>query len=170
MSTPSVQHLHAELETDAGLEGEILDGMARTLFLLAYADFVDREIEDDNPVDDLPRPGGGEDWDDYAPETPATAKEAASSAAIQLGNANGCGLPELYRRATAACEAGGCEKRTHTPAGFGSDLAMMVTGTGVCWFDDHADFPLSTDFYFEYHVFDRAEAGLKEAADDSQDS
>jgi hypothetical protein len=153
-------------DKDAEVEGEILDGMARTLFLLAYADFVEREIEDGHDVDDLPRPGGGEDWDDLAPETPLSAREAATTASIQLCGQNGCALPELYRRATAACEDAGVTARRnhekHTPEAFGSDLAMMVTGQGVSWFDDHARFPLDASLHFEFHVFDRAEAGLKE--------
>jgi hypothetical protein len=166
-ATPSVELLHAELASDESLEGEILDGMARTLFLLAYADFVEREIEDGNNVDDLPRPGGGEDWDDYAPETPLSAREAATTAAIALCGQNGCALPELYRRAMIACGDARCQRaKEHTPEAFGSDLAMMVTGQGVSWFDDHARFPLHSSLYFEFCIGDRVEAGLKEPSDE----
>ncbi len=68
----------------------IRDAMARTLWLMAYADWADNEQnggdedegegdedEDEGEEFDIARPGGGEDWDDYAPETPLAAVQAA---------------------------------------------------------------------------------------------
>lgn len=52
---------------------EVLEAMARTLWVSAYADWADSE----EAPEDIERPGGGEDWADYAPETPIAAQQAA---------------------------------------------------------------------------------------------
>ncbi len=140
---------------------EIIEAIGRNLFVQAYADFIEREFEGDEEVEDitdLPRPGPGEDWSDFAPETPAAASATALKAAESIERLNGCDLEALYSRATAACRAEprGCEARTHTPEGFGSDLGMMLTGTGVSWFDDHANFPLKVP-HVELHIFSLAD-------------
>ena len=62
----------------------ILDSMARTLWLLAYADWADRREEEGEDEDaegggelEVARPGPGGDWDGHAPETPLAAIQAA---------------------------------------------------------------------------------------------
>ena len=149
------------------MRAQIMDAIARNLFVQAYADFLEREAEGDETTEDLtdlPRPGCGEDWDDFAPETSEAARGMARTAAASIERLNGCDLAVLFVRATEACEAhpGVCKSRTHTTEGFGSYLGMMVTGTGVSWFDDHAMFPLKVPDV-EFHIFSRdeltAEAG-----------
>ncbi len=66
-------------------EDIIRDAMARTLWVMAYANWV--EDQEDVGIDEgvdrewrwLARPGGGEDWDSYTPETPIAAEQAAGA-------------------------------------------------------------------------------------------
>jgi hypothetical protein len=149
------------------LRDEIIGAIARNLFVQAYADFTQREPDGDDvreDLSDLPRPSAGEDWDDHAPETSEAARATARKAAESIERLSDCDLAELFVRATEACETppGVCKSRTHTAEGLGSYFAMMLTGTGVSWFDDHARFPLMMPSV-ELHIFSRdeltAEAG-----------
>jgi hypothetical protein len=146
---------------------EIIGAIARNLFVQAYADFIQYEPDGDDDredLSDLPRPRAGEDWWDHAPETSGAAKATARQVAESIERLNGGDLADLFVRATEACETPPCvcKSRTHTAEGFGSYFAMMLTGTGVSWFDDHARFPLMMPSV-EFHIFSRdeltAEAG-----------
>ncbi len=61
----------------------IIESMARTIWLMAYADWAERVAEDEeNETSDyegpeIARPEGGQDWDDFAPKTPLGATQAA---------------------------------------------------------------------------------------------
>src|SRR5690242_5832751 len=150
---------------------EIIEAMARTLFVLAYADFIERSEDDDNEESDedlsgLPRARGGEDWCDVAPATSGAALATAERAVMALERLNGCSLETIFARATAACVGATprkCRSR-HDPEHFGSDLGMMLAQTGVSWFDDHAMFPLRVPSV-EFHILCRADLT---AAEDEQ--
>lgn len=140
------------------IRDEIIEAMARNLHVQAYADYMD-EAECDEDRSDLDRACGGQDWDDHSPETTQAAKDAAAEYAVRIeAMNNGWPLDRLYASATLECSIhGGCTKRHHSPEHFGSDLGMMLTGTGVSWSDDHARTgePKTPDI--EFHYFSRAE-------------
>jgi|SRR5579859_987847 len=108
---------------------EIVDMMARTLFVTAWAD---REEE-------RGRTYPGQDLMDVAPSTPHRAREAARALASRIEVMNGANLPVLYDR---AIRTPGKHYREPTPRDFGYGLAMQSLGHGVSWFDDHPRFPL----------------------------
>lgn len=62
----------------AEYKAAIREGMARTLWVTAYGDFVEEQRNSKaRGHADLERPGPGEDWEDYAPATPEAAEKAA---------------------------------------------------------------------------------------------
>lgn len=69
---------------------DIVAGAARGLWLSAYADAVERKEETGGaPAEhDQYKPGPGEDWDDYAPETPDVATSAAWTLLRKVGDLN----------------------------------------------------------------------------------
>lgn len=98
-------------------QDEILEPMARTLWLCAYADAVENnEIEG-------PSPGYGEDWDDYAPSTP---DEAWTKAGEILALFNAPTIADRWMEDTGqdVDRSGHC-------------LAMQVLGHGVGLGDDY---------------------------------
>jgi hypothetical protein len=125
------------------MEHEIVEGMARALFVSAYADCVESWEENGGKPEDRPhRCSCGEDWMDYAPPTSTAALDVASMLADQIEKVNCCKLGTLYNRATKACKnhPTHCESRTHTPEYFGHYLAMQALGSGVAWTDNHESF------------------------------
>lgn len=187
------------------LEVEIRGAMARALWVMAWADFVERVREDEgDEYDDRYEewtPGPGDDWDDYAPATPDPLQDTAMSLTQAIAEKNDLAVADggpddveilrnigdmedeekwaardellkqlpyplalLYVRALYADAAedrpdltvryafsgrnSPLQSEQHAgmsparPDEFGSDLAMMGLGTGVSWFDDHANFEL----------------------------
>lgn len=131
--------------SDSTFRDAFLEGAARAFFVMAYANFIEEGHSTDNDLTDeerecrldLPRPGPGEDWYDYAPETPINAYALAGEMWAELQHANGeAGVYSLHARAEAADGA------APDPEKFGRLLAMQYMGTGVSWFDDHATFPI----------------------------
>jgi hypothetical protein len=125
-------------------ESQILEGMARTLWVMAYANFIEGDPPGEQ-YEDLPRPGSGEDWDEVAPETPDAAMQAATALA-ELISSQEMSLPDLYDLAMTVhkgepfefTEEGLDSDHPHdAPSRFGSDLAMGALGSGVDWCDDH---------------------------------
>lgn len=137
---------------------EIVEAMARLLFVCAYADFVE-EPEQKEDVSDLPRPGPGEDWNRYAPTTTDAARRMAAKLAEDIERENGAALPALYRKATETCRNGHCNKGRHNLHEFGSCLAFQALGHGVSWFDDHAEFPLVVPGV-TFYIFSRSDLDL----------
>lgn len=136
------------------MSDKIIEAIARNLFVQAYANFIEDDARTED-VSDLDRPGPGGDWYDHAPETSPAALECARKAAESIERLNGTSLEALFAQATEACKAGRrCQKRTHTPEGFGSALGFILTGTGVSWYDDHEEFPLKIPSV-EFHIFSR---------------
>jgi len=101
---------------DYDTRDEILAGIARALFVSAYA-YAHEEGEIDGP-----RPGPQEDWMDYAPETPLSAKAAAVDLADQVERLNSETLDALWvQNAHAELDS----------QQFGHYLAMQALGHGV---------------------------------------
>lgn len=139
------------------LQNQIVDVMARTLFVCAYANHVeDGEYNDGNGAPCLgcnlfvghavghPRPAGGENWEDYAPETTSEARDAAL---ILLGKIEEKNRINIFALLAMAAKADGMDPYTDDfeyPEGyadeFGAMLAMQALGHGVGWTDNHEDF------------------------------
>lgn len=127
---------------------QIVNKMARTLFVSTYADAIDNdEIQGDAA-------GPGQDWMDVAPATPDRFQNEAWRLVGRIEQLNGMGLICLF---AAACEADKesfeamitryhadalTEADWHYIGEFGHCLAMQSMGHGVSWFDDHEHFEL----------------------------
>lgn len=124
--------------SDSDFRDEWLAGAARAFFVSAYADYVENpdDHEDDGDDEDLPRPGGGGDWYDCAPETPPNAYALAGELWAMLESKNGASVYAIAERAKAA------DGEDPDPNQFGRDLAMEAMGHGVSWFDSHKAFPI----------------------------
>lgn len=136
---------------------KIIDAMARTLHLLAYADAVE------NGTLRGRKPGPGGDWDDVAPKTRREARDFACYLAGQITQMNKKSLLFLVRDAMTA-DAAQYHRTSKSPGAdivyaglienlkneteyqdkylerFGHCLVMESLGHGVGWSDDHADF------------------------------
>lgn len=131
------------------IETNIITAMARTLWLLAWADYQEQVKE--NPL-------RGE-IADQAPETPESVIRYAHYVAGKIHHFTGGKAHDslffTFRealRADALNLVKGDEAITayidkfqdskDLQDRFGHCLAMMVTGQGVSWFDNHEEFPL----------------------------
>lgn len=114
----------------------IMDGAARAFWLCAYADWASEHKD----RTDISRPKPGEDWADYAPETPGVAYFYAGQLMVMLRDKNEVPIEILWRR---ACEADGYDS---DPEDFGHCLAMQAMGHGVSWFDDHEPFEIEIPY------------------------
>lgn len=156
------------------VRSEIIGFFTRTMFIQAYASFVERLHEDDESTDDLPEPGSGEDWANYAPETSRQC-EVECEAFIAEIEAKCGDLDALWIKAGKACNGGPVPGKpwrkcrgNHTVESFGHYLAMQYVGHGVCWNDDHImdlDLPHSEGFM----IFSRSDAGLGEVGSEGGD-
>jgi hypothetical protein len=133
---------------DDGHEDDVLEGVARAIWLTTYADYVM----------ELPRaqqrelgPGQGGNWNDVAPETPPTAMDAARQLVELIEEANEQQIPTLLQQAAAADRKRSIS--TRYAAQFGHYLAMQALGTGTSWFDDHGAFPLKVP-HFQATTYD----------------
>jgi len=122
----------------------IVYGMAKALFVSAYADALDQaEVSYQSGVQ----------FETIAPPVPPQAYADASRLVGMLEQANAAGLYVLYHR---ACVADGDAEDGFGPMFkdrdraelFGHYLAMQSVGHGVSWFDDHAKFDLAFPHYF----------------------
>lgn len=141
------------------IETDIIEYMARTLHVCAYADAHDRgELPEDSPG-----AGAGEDWMDIAPPTSDDARIFAAVLAGRIHEMNGKSLLFLIRDAAAADGADPNNQEVYRSRSgrrgttyaeeFGHCLAMQSLGHGVSWFDDHERFPLRlplVEFYPEF--------------------
>jgi hypothetical protein len=129
----SVEEAEAE-----SFQDDIVEAMARALFVSAWADAEEEEGRSF---------GGGVDLMDVAPKTSAEAKQHAKKLAKQFEQKNGMSLDELLAKAAEADDA---SVDSEYARDFGHYLAMQAMGHGVSWFDDHKKFPLKvpyTEFY-----------------------
>jgi hypothetical protein len=126
-----------------------VDGPLRRAFVRALADNLWHQgwanwAEEHHQL----RPGRIED---QAPSTPKGAHELAERHTKRVEEANGRSILELL------IEAGRADGRHTEPderyaMEFGSDVGMMLAGTGVSWFDDHAEFPLKVPYGGDFLV------------------
>lgn len=139
---------------DANVPYELLDGMARAIWVDVWATEYEEMSAARRKSHGYPASMSGRDYDDYAPETPAWAYEAAEKLCEQFEVENNVdNMLEIIKRAEDA-ERTRSRSAGHTSAiGFipfdggdenllGHYLAMESMGHGVSWFDDHARFPL----------------------------
>lgn len=122
----------------------ILDSMARTIFVCAYADHCDEcDLGEDCEIcGEHGSAGGGQDWMDVAPEgTTPDAMAIAIKMVERFENANNIQLETAYARAAARQNAapGKSYWRAPTRHEFGHCLAMEAMGHGVSWSDSHPD-------------------------------
>jgi hypothetical protein len=134
----------------------VVDGMARALYVTAYADAVENhEIAGSGA-------GAGEDWMDVAPATPDYARDHALMLAGRLAEKNGMSLVCLLYQAGKAdgidTDAKPLEadapywyerresRHVNYAEAFGHYLAMQSLGHGVSWFDNHGRFDLKTPY------------------------
>lgn len=143
------------------LNVHILDGMARTLWVMAWASYADelkeasRRGADPGDLDRLAAleqmgwiAGSGEDWDEVSPDTPKAAMKAAGDLDKLIAESEGIAKEEfplvmLFAQAVEADTGEPLEYDLDDPdledlaRDFGSGLAHMAMGDGVSWFDDH---------------------------------
>lgn len=127
---------------------EIIRAIARTLFLSAYADGVERgEIIGD-------RASGGEDWDDVAPSDvdPAATAHAADLVA-EFERVSGRTIEQAGEE-WERC-GGGSTRRYSSADRFGHCFALESMGHGVGLRDDTSDLPDWVDApYREFSAYD----------------
>ena len=107
------------------MDREILDSMARTLWVNAWADWMEEQGESLR----------GELFS-QAPKTPREAVKAAQSLAKKIESMNGMDMGELWEKASTA---EGRHSSRPDKEDFGYGLAMRSLGHGVAWEDDHPD-------------------------------
>jgi hypothetical protein len=107
---------------------DIRNGMARALWITAYANWADEHAGEPGVV----RATHGADWADVAPETPEAAEEAAAELETLFVAANRVSMADIWRRAKIKTQ-----RETFL---FGHYMAMQALGEGVSWFDDHPEF------------------------------
>jgi hypothetical protein len=124
----------------------IIDGMARALFVQAYADAVEQgEI-------DVAAACMGQDWMDIAPETPKYAYNQAWRLLGKIEELNKSSIHSLHYQAYKADGINYYHDEEYARL-FGHYLAMQSLGHGVSWFDDHTKFDLKLP-YFEFELED----------------
>jgi len=106
------------------LRDEIVASMARTLFVVAWAQ---REEEKG-------RTYPGQDLMDVAPKTSPKAEAAAKKLALEIEEMNDASLDALL--VLASMQPGKHYKESYS-YDFGYGLAMQALGHGVSWWDDH---------------------------------
>lgn len=133
----------------ADYNAQIVESMARTLWVMAYADWTMEDTEDARA--ERERIGHVKDWDTAAPDTPSAAEKAAMDLARLIVAQGGISLGELFVMAETAdheedfeiIPIGQMERwMTRELEYFGHYLAHMSIGDGSSWFDDHAQFEL----------------------------
>lgn len=127
--------------SDSTFRDGFLLGAAKAFFVTAYADYVDDDHDDLSDDEreartELPRPGPGDDWEDYAPDPPPAAYALAGELWALLRSENGASPYLLADRAR------GADGEDPDPEAFGFCLAMQAMGHGVSWFDSHERFDL----------------------------
>jgi hypothetical protein len=118
---------------------------------MAYADWVEGMSKAERKAHgDVPVSLQGVDWDEDAPGTPDAAEQAARELAELYEAENGVSLDVLWDRALTADGITDPDERVGADESvFGRYLAHMAVGSGISWFDDHAQFDLKGVFAFE---------------------
>lgn len=140
----------------SAIDEKILDSMARTLHVTAYAGAVQRG--------EIPEPANsaGKDWSEIAPITSKEAEDFARDLGTRVVEASGRPLGELARDA-AKLEGVNPDTLMHARdtvrpqfgflQQFGQQIALEATGMGTSWNDDHQRIPLKVpkvEFYPDF--------------------
>jgi hypothetical protein len=123
----------------------IVEGMASTLWGSAWANHAE-----EHRCANL----SGMEITEIMPEIPPEAYAIAKRFIKDIEKANGKSIDELLEDAIEAdvaeqSDLSKWKSNVELAYEFGSDLAFMVTGAGVSWFDDHAEFPLEVPYHEE---------------------
>ena len=133
--------MSTNLHTDSVWKDEFIQAAARLFFVSAYADHVESLDEADDRCEQYPRPGGGDDWFDYAPKTTPIA--AYVLAGEMLASFEWFNKASIHVLAQWAAKADNNWHDVSVDADeFGRSLAWMYMGAGVSWFDNHEEFKL----------------------------
>ncbi len=118
------------------IDRSIITSIARTLFVTAWIEYKE-QMGDSRIVGDFSA---------EAPPTPPEVLEVGFYVGGLIANLNENSLHMLLREAAVAnkMDADAFSDSKELQDEFGHSLAMMATGSGVSWFDSHADFPLKT--------------------------
>lgn len=158
----------------------IRDGMARYLWVSAYADYA--ESEEGRADDSVRRPRPGGNWMTIAPDVPDAARQAADDLATLFGNVFGGGTfgefpmteilgmameldtgepfqftdeermrPLRTGKVTGEFLSTGGKTWGTLPRAFGEGIAAYALGEGSNWFDDHKRFQEGLEVRFECH-------------------
>lgn len=127
----------AQGSPDGDFDDEILDGMARALYVDAWASGMDEEGLTGN--------WGGMDLMDLAGETSPYAYEKAKNIYKEIEQLNDTDLSKFTPP--------GEKYDTYDRENFGHYLIMEALGSGVSWFDDHEDHGLKLP-RIEYYPWD----------------
>lgn len=139
------------------LTERMLDSVARTLWVCAYAD----AHENGELPEDAPFASHGDDWMDVAPPTPFRAYLHAQKFCDAIMRANKESVPSqclwvLFRDALKAdgmdvpeskegdwgADHDFCANQDKLADSFAHNITMQTMGHGVGWFDDHEEFPM----------------------------
>jgi len=129
----------------------LIEGMARTLWLMAYADTYDQLAErsyNGEASEHIAHAGPGEDWADHAPATPDAARMLAWRLVGRFEEANQAPMSRLIDYALSSVP-----EAERDEGKLGHCLVMRALGTGVAWEDDHPDwgcvYPQADCFYYD---------------------
>ena len=103
------------------------------------ADHIVESCFHDCPFGQHDKPGGGEDWMDYMPETVEAARVKARELIEEIEGQNHQlldGIEKFYEGTIVPMDG---HMKDPTPEDFGHYLAMQALGHGVSWADDHPD-------------------------------
>lgn len=140
------QVLESLKEETKGYDAEILDGMARCLFVTAWADYAEEQ---------LGASFSGMELMDVAPETPPELFEKAKGLYNEIEETNNVNLSTFTPPGIDPAE--GFDKGL-----FGHYLCMEALGHGVSWKDDHEDHGLKLPMIKSYADMDFSEATLRQ--------
>ena len=136
----------AQIEEAKDYDAEILDGMARCLFVNAWADYAEEKLDANFSQMELM---------DVAPETPTESIEKAKGLYDDIEHINNVDLSTFMPPGSNPDE--GFDKDS-----FGHYLCMEALGHGVSWKDDHEDHGLKIPNIEAYADMDFSEATLRQ--------
>ena len=116
-------------------ENPVLQGLARALWMQAFANEVEEEERQWNASP--PHPGPGGDWADVIPDAPERAYELAFYVIGYLEQLNKNNIHSLVANAFNA--DGIAVPTEELLTDFGFCIGMSALGTGVSWEDDHEE-------------------------------
>jgi len=139
-----------EFNTEPYIDEEIIDGMARCLFVNAWADYAEENLDANFSQMELM---------DVAPETPPESFEKAKQLYNKIEDMNNVDLSDFVPPGIDPDE--GFDKEN-----FGHYLCMEALGHGVSWKDDHEDHGLELPHTEAYADMDFGEATLRQMYQD----